>query len=113
MANILPTDIFTGYEVVNAAGAVTADSIVIPLSNFEGLTAEETNALTGDGREIARQIDEVIYAKLQAMATEDRPTKMTWVRTIGTITGDNRRITYQRTYDLEAPINALELVAEA
>ena len=112
MANIAPTDIFTGYEIVSAAGAVTADSIVIPLSNFPHLSSAEYDADTGDGRELARQLDIKIDTAINSLAEIDRPTKMTTSVTSTTLNTGNRRINVTRTYEVEAPLDQLEMVSE-
>lgn len=112
MANILPTDLFVGYEVVAAAGTVTAQSICIPLSNFPHLSPSEYNATTGDGRELARQIDLKIDNAIQLLPEIERPTKMTTSATSSTLNNGNRRINISRTYEVLAPINQLEMVAE-
>lgn len=112
MAAILPTDLFPGYEVVAAAGAVTADSIVIPLADLPNLTSAEADADTGDGREVARQIDLAINDAITALATEAKPTAMTSGVGVTTLQTGNKRITVSRTYELTAPVAQLSLVAE-
>jgi hypothetical protein len=112
MADILPTVFFPGFQVLEAADAVTADSIVIPLAALPNLTAEEANPLTGDGREVARQIDLVINEKFTALATEDKPAAMTSGVGVTTLQNGNRRITVSRTYELTAPLAQLSIIAE-
>lgn len=112
MADILPTDIFPGYQVVLEDGTVAADSIVIPLSALPHLTAAEANATTGDGREVARQIDIAINEAIAALPTDEKPTAMSSGIGITTLQNGNRRITVSRTYELTAPIAQLALVAE-
>lgn len=112
MADILPTDLFPGYEVVAAAGAVTADSIVIPLTSLPHLSAAEANATTGDGRELARQLDLTINDAITALADAAKPTAMTTGVGVTTLQTGNRRITVSRTYELTAPIAELSIIAE-
>lgn len=113
MAAILPTALFPGFEYVTAAGTVTADSIVIPLASLPGLTAAEADPTTGDGREVARQLDLAIHEAYAGLDVELRPTAMTSTLGIGALSNGDRRITVTKTYLLSAPVNALELVAEA
>ena len=68
MAAILPADLFPGYELVAANGTVTAQSIVIPLSALPGLSAAEADEATGDGREVARQLDLAIHENYAALS---------------------------------------------
>ena len=112
MADILPTALFPGYEVVAAAGAVAADSIVIPLADLPNLTSAEADATTGDGREVARQLDIVINDAIGALAADAKPTAMTSGIGTTTLASGNKRITVSRTYELTAPVAALSLVAE-
>jgi len=112
MAAILPADLFPGYELVAANGTVTAQSIVIPLSALPGLSAAEADEATGDGREVARQLDLAIDTAIAALATEDKPTYMTSGVGVTSLANGNRRITVSRTYELTAPVAQLALVAE-
>jgi hypothetical protein len=112
MAAILPDDLFPGYELVAAAGTVTADSIVIPLSALTGLSSAEADEATGDGREVARQIDLAIHENYAALPTEERPTYMTSTLAIAALSNGDRRLTITRTYTLTAPISELQLVEE-
>jgi hypothetical protein len=112
MADILPTDLFPGYEVVAADGTVTADSIVIPMTALPYLTAAEANATTGDGRELARQLDLMIHDKITALPEADRPTAMTTGVGVTTLQNGNRRITVNRTYELTAPLAQLAIIDE-
>ena len=113
MAAILPTDLFPGYKLY-ASGAQTlaAEGIFIPLTALPYLTSAEANETTGDGREVARQIDLAIDTKIAALATEDKPTYMTSGVGVTSLANGNRRITVSRTYELTAPVAQLALVAE-
>lgn len=113
MAIISPTDLFAGYEIVAAAGTVAAQSICIPLSNFPHLSSTEYHPTTGDGRELARQIDLKIDSAIQALPEIERPTKMTSSSSSSTLNNGNRRININRTYEVLAPVEKLEMVAEA
>ena len=112
MAQITPTDLFPGYEVVSAGGTVTADSIVIPLANFPYFTSIESNPLTGDGRELARQIDLKIDTAIQSLPDLEKPTKMTSLTSSTALNNGNRRINVSRTYEVLAPIDQLAMVDE-
>lgn len=112
MAAITPTDLFPGYEFKAAAAAVTADSIVIPLTALPGLTSGEANATTGDGREVARQIDAAINAAYAAMTEGERPLQMSAESSLSQISNTTRRISYVRSYNLLINNATLPLVAE-
>lgn len=112
MADITPTDLFPGYAVVAAAGTVAADSIVIPMTALPNLTPAEAHATTGDGREVARQIDLTITDAIAALPTEDKPSAMAAGVGITTLQNGNRRITVSRTYELTAPIGQLAIIPE-
>lgn len=113
MADILPTDLFAGFKLY-ASGAQTlaAEGIFIPLAALPNLTSAEANETTGDGREVARQIDLAVYEAINALPTADKPTAMTSGLGITTLQNGNRRITVSRTYELTAPVSQLAIVAE-
>lgn len=112
MAIIAPDELFTGLEIVDAGDPVTANSLVIPLSNFPHLSPAEYDPVTGDGREVARQIDLKINEVFQAIPEVDRPTKMTSLVSTSTLNNGNRRINVNRTYEVLAPVTQLEMVPE-
>jgi hypothetical protein len=112
MAAIQPTDLFAGYEYKAAAAAVTADSIVIPLSALPGLTAAEAHATTGDGREVARQIDAAITAAYLALTEGERPTQMVASSSTSQVSNTLREVTYTRSYNLAVNNSALPIAAE-
>lgn len=113
MAAILPTDLFPGYEVVSAAGAVAADSIVIPLADLAELTAAEADAVTGDGAQLMRALDVAILAAIEGTAEVDRPTNAV-ITTFEERTGTFSRVrSITKTYQEAAPSNSFDLVAEA
>lgn len=94
MANITPTQVFPGFELVAANGTVAAQSIVIPLSALAGLTAAEANATTGNGSEVLRNILEAATTNVNALATEAKPTQMTLAKGTPTKVGSNDRQPY-------------------
>lgn len=113
MAAILPTDVFAGYELIDAGDPVTADSIVIPLTALPELTAGEANETTGDGAQLIRAIDKAAHAALTALPTIERPTNMTFGFN-QTPNGPNARTaTYSRSYNEEAPEQTFDLAADA
>jgi hypothetical protein len=112
MAAIIPSDLFTGYELLEPAGPATAKSIAIPLASLTGLTAAEADEVTGDGREIIRILLSTAKAKIDALPAEDRPTKMTM--SSGTaITGPNsRRLDITTSFSVTVPDSAYNIDAE-
>lgn len=100
MANVIPTQIFPGYQFVAASGTVAADSIVIPLSALSGLTSSEANATTGNGSEVVRNIIDAATTNVNALATEAKPTQMTLAKGTPTKVGSNDRQPYTVTFVL-------------
>jgi hypothetical protein len=113
MANILPTDLFPGFVVLSQTSPAPADGIFIPFTALPYLTQAEANPTTGDGREVARQLDFTINEAIVSLPIEDRPSAMTSGTSITTLSDGNRRVTLTRTYTLTAPIMELSLVDEA
>lgn len=113
MSAILPSDVFTGYEYVAAAGTVTANSIVIPLTALPELTEAEAAEADGDGAQLLRAIDKAIHDALTAMAVVDRPTNLTFRLTTETTSTSTRTAEYARRYFESAPAQVFDLAAEA
>jgi hypothetical protein len=106
MADILPTDLFSGY---------TSDGtdITIPIASLPALTTGEANATTGDGREVLRAI--IVQAKtaLDALATADKPTKLTLTSSNPTgVSASTIRQSYTMTFDLAVSPVAIGMASE-
>lgn len=113
MADILPTDVFPGYEYVLAAGAVTADSIVIPLTALTGLTAAEANATTGDGREVYRHLVDKGTVNIDALPQGSKPTRMSVSKANPSGIGiDQIRQSYSSSFDITTSSDTAEMVPE-
>lgn len=112
MAAILPTDIFAGYELVDAGDPVTVDSIVIPLASLPELTAAEANATTGNGAQLLRAIDKKIHDALTAIPELDRPTNISFSLFTETTSTTTRTAQYSRRYNEAAPALVFDLAAE-
>lgn len=107
MANITPAQLFPGLTV-------DGTDVVIPLADLAGLTAVEADPATGDGREVARVLVNSIVAKIQALATADRPTKMTVTKANPQGIGvDQIRQAYSLSFDVSVDASGAALVAEA
>lgn len=113
MAAILPSDIFAGYELVDAAGTVTADSIVIPLAALPELSEAEAHETTGNGAQLLRAIDKAIHNALTALPEVDRPTNVTFSLNTETTSTTTRTAEYARRYFESAPALAFDLAEEA
>ena len=114
MPDILPTDLFAGYEFVTAGNTVTADSVVIPLSALPALNATEADGVTGDGREVMRSIHEASANAFLALDTANRPSNMTLGK--GGVSGngvDQYTQSYSASYNLSINQDGTSLVAEA
>lgn len=113
MAAILPSDVFAGYEYVAAAGTVTANSIVIPLTNLPQLSEAEAAELDGDGAQLIRAIDLAIHAALEALPEGDRPTNITFETFEERTASFSRVKTLSKTYRESVAESAFDLVPEA
>jgi hypothetical protein len=63
--------------------------ITVPIATFPALTAAELDGATGDIRKVLYAICEKAWSRWSAIATADRPTKMTIAKSssVDTITG--------------------------
>jgi hypothetical protein len=73
--NPVPTTLFAGWTQ-------DGTNITLPIANVPELTSAEANATTGDTRKILFALCEKIANWWYALATADRPTKMTVTRSI-------------------------------
>jgi hypothetical protein len=112
MATILPGDIFAGYEYVEAGDPVTANSIVIPLSDLPELTALEADGATGNGAQLLRAIDKAIHDALEALPEVDRPTNVTADLFTEQTSTTTRSAQYSRRYLEVAPALVFDLAPE-
>ena len=67
--NKTPTNTWPGYTS-------NGTSITIPLAALPGLSSGAADATTGDAREILQKIIDSGYAKIQSLASADKPAKM-------------------------------------
>ena len=116
MANILPTVIFPGMEYKDAAAAVTANSIVIPITALAGLSAAEADPSTGDGRKVIEAIVRNAVQSITALSAANRPTYLTVSQSNAATAAAPSR--YSQTYTVTATVDAevgseAELVAES
>lgn len=109
-----PSDHFDGYELVAAAGTVTAQSICIPVASITGLTAAEANATTGDIREVMRTTLETFYNYNQSLPEADRSSKMTITELKSDNTNDSNKkfITYTVKFQTELPVESMKMQDE-
>ncbi|MGL5075747.1 MAG: hypothetical protein ACRDBG_07880 [Waterburya sp.] len=73
MPSILPTQLFSGY-------AVSGGNIQIPIASLSGLAAAEADAVTGDGREVARAFVETMVSAILALPAANRPARLAVVK---------------------------------
>ena len=115
MADITPTQIFAGYELVAAGSAVTNESIVIPLTSLAGLTNTEADSSTGDGREVLRILLESAFNRLNSLDAASRPNKVIFskAQNLPAAVGVNEiRQTYTYAFDVSFNPGDVSLVAE-
>lgn len=107
MAAIQPSDLFANY-------ASDGTEITIPIADLPGLTSGEAHATTGDGRELVRTFLEKVVTSIEALASGDRPTKMTVARSnVVGIGPSSVRRTYTFTFEEAITVSSTSLVAEA
>jgi hypothetical protein len=110
MPAILPTDVFPGYEYVAAAGTVTANSIVIPLSDLTELTTAEANETTGDGSQLIRAIDIAIAKAFTTLPTEERPNNVVSAVATEYTSPLTRTRIFRRSYNEAVADNAFDVL---
>lgn len=113
MADILPTDLYPGYQLLAAAASTPSQGLFIPLSDLASLTAAEANAATGDGRAVFYALVQDGYAGIQTLDTAARPTKLTITKANPTGVGvDLVRQNYTIGIDLTIDPNGTGLAPE-
>jgi hypothetical protein len=112
MAAILPTDVFEGYQLVAAAGTVTAESICIPIATLEQLSSAEANATTGDGVQLIRALDIAIHQALTALPTIERPVNVVPAVAVEYTSPLTRARIFRRTYNEAVADNDFDVVPE-
>lgn len=85
--------------------------ITIPLASIAGLTAAEADASTGDIRKVAFSLIDKLYKEYLAMATADRPTKMTIAKSASTNT-ETGVVTNAYTFRFYTEVTAEDVVDE-
>ena len=80
--NPLPQQWFTG--LTDGATVCLATDMVVPIASFPELTAPEIDATTGDIRKMLYAICEKCWSVWNALATIDKPTKMTITKSSST-----------------------------
>ena len=106
MANIRPTNIFSGYTADGTA-------LTIPYTAIPGLTSAEAHGTTGDARELIRLILEKYFTTIQALPAADRPAFMSMTR--GSLVGidsNTVRRSYSISFDEAVSAVATNLKAE-
>lgn len=112
MADILPTVLFPGFVQIASAAAAPADGLFIPMTALPDLTLAEANEVTGDGREVLRNLLKVSTENIDALAAAAKPTKLTVniARPQG-IGADEVRQAY--TCNFDTTITGSEMVSES
>jgi hypothetical protein len=104
-----PTDWLAGLEYKAAAAAVTADSLVIPLTALPLLTSSEISGGSADIRRIYIAVADALYNAYEAKDSADRPVQMQAVRATSERSGNLSR-TY--SFIFTATITGLEVASE-
>ena len=107
---MIPSDLFDGYELVAAAGTVTAQSICIPVASLTGLTAAEADEVTGDGREVLRALIMTAYENFSTLPTP--PTRMAINYFENQITETRREVQITTAFNVIVPTSAYQMEAE-
>lgn len=114
MADIIPTDLYPGFELLAATDPAPSQGIFIPLANLSSLSAAEADTATGDGRAVFYALVQDGYAGIQALASAARPTKLTITKANPTGIGvDLVRQGFSVAIDLTIDPNGTGLAPEA
>ena len=103
-ATILPPDWIASWAVVGT-------DVVFPIASIPEMTAAEAAAADGDMRKVLFAICDKMYEVYNALATANKPTKMTIYRSTSTndLTGAVTK-TYQFVFNVG--VGSVEVVAE-
>lgn len=112
MANILPPQVFSGYELLAAGDTATAESIAIPLSALTGLLSAEANAVSGDGREVARILCQTIADKIAALGAAAPSFMSVNQPSLLPLSATRVRKTLNFTFDIDVPVTNLQMPNE-
>lgn len=107
MPKILPTVILPN---------ITSDgtNLTIPIADIPGLTAAEADPATGNGAELLRLICDAAYDRIEALATTDRPTQMTWGKPPAQgVAGAVSRQTYTFGFNFTVDATAVNIATES
>lgn len=111
MANIEPQVYLGGFALLVATTPAPSQGIFIPLASLPGLTAAEADPYSGDVRKIMYELNRTLFARFNAFAPGDKPTKFTITR--ATPVGVNAttiRQGYTTSFDLA--IDNVDVAAE-
>jgi hypothetical protein len=105
----VPTNWLAGIEYKAAAAAVTANSLVIPLTALPLLTSSEITGGSADIRKIYIALADALYNAYEAKAAADKPQQMQVVRSTSERSG-----LLSRSYNFifSATITGLEVANE-
>lgn len=110
---VLPQQLFPNAENKATGETVTAESLVLPLSDLPAVSAAEAEVATGNGSEVLRGILEQSYSQISALAPEAKPTKMTIAKSNPQGIGTNTmRTTFTVAFDLTIDPTLLAPVSE-
>jgi hypothetical protein len=100
----VPTNFFASWSE-------NGTTISVPIASFPEMTAAEADGATGDIRKILYAICERCWSVWNALATADKPTKMTIGKSSNTnvLTG---KITHQYTFTFINSVSAQDVDAE-
>lgn len=88
----------------------TSTDAVLKIADFPQLSSAEADEATGDSRKLLFAILDGVANKYEALASADRPTKMTVQRGFGSVSGGVTRVTFTLGFNLT--VGALEVSAE-
>lgn len=113
MANVIPTQVFQGYDLLAANDTVNAAGIFIPLSSLPALSATEADPATGNGMEVFRSIVNATFESVNNLPQDDKPTKTTIVRQdLRFLSGGNYERGYLLKFELQFNDNAAQNAPE-
>ena len=81
MADITPTQLFSSYSLGASGDTLSAQSVVISISDLPALSVAEADPSTGDGRELIRSLLQAIYTSFISIPEASRPNQITATKT--------------------------------
>jgi len=112
MAAVIPTQLYTGFDLLAATDPAPSQGIFIPLASLTGLSAAEADPATGSGTKLLHALIRIAQQKHEALSTEARSTRMTIRRANPTSGGASNLINTGYTVEFKLDISSVDVADE-